>query len=89
LPAKYRLVIETRATKQLKKLDPFQQRIILSWLRKNLDGTDNPRAKGKGLSENLVGLWRYRIGDYRVICDIRDDICEVIAIEIGHRNEIY
>ncbi|MDR1069010.1 MAG: type II toxin-antitoxin system RelE/ParE family toxin [Clostridiales Family XIII bacterium] len=89
MAAKYRLVIEARAAKQLNKLDPFQQRFILSWLRKNVDGTDDPRAKGKGLSENLAGLWRYRIGDYRVICDIRDDMCEIIAVEVGHRSSIY
>ena len=86
---KYRLLLEENAVRQLKKLDPFQQRLVLSWLRRNLDGTENPRAKGKGLSGNLTGAWRNRIGDYRVICRIRDEVCEVIAIEIGHRSKVY
>ncbi|MDR2163724.1 MAG: type II toxin-antitoxin system RelE/ParE family toxin [Clostridiales Family XIII bacterium] len=86
---KYKLVIEKLAGKQLKKLDPFKRRLILSWLKRNIDGTDNPRKLGRGLTDNFSGLWRYRIGDYRVICDIRDDVCEVIAVEVGHRSKIY
>lgn len=70
-------------------MDRSAQRLILSYLKKNVDGTDNPRARGKGLVGNYRGLWRYRVGDYRVLCDIRDDALIVIGIDVGHRKEIY
>ncbi|MDR2108400.1 MAG: type II toxin-antitoxin system RelE/ParE family toxin [Coriobacteriales bacterium] len=85
----YRLMWHKAARKQLKKLDPSVQRYIDVWLTKNVDGSSDPRRSGKSLSEKLSGYWRYRIGDYRVICEIDDDICVVIAIKIGHRSSIY
>lgn len=50
---------------------------------------DDPRSRGRGLSGALAGLWRYRVGDYRIICDIRDSEMVIIAIEIGARDGIY
>ncbi len=50
---------------------------------------DDPRSRGKALTSNLVGLWRYRVGDYRVICDINDRELLILALDIGHRREIY
>lgn len=77
------------ARKQLKKLDKYTQKIILFWLDKNLEGTDNPRAFGKALRENRFGQWRYRVGDYRIIAKIEDDKLVILVIAIGHRREIY
>ena len=77
------------ARKELKKLDPYTQKIILLWLNKNLEGCDNPRVFGKPLSANRIGQWRYRIGDYRVIAKIEDDKLIILVIAIGHRREIY
>lgn len=85
----WRLVFSKRAEKQLSKMDAGMRRIIVAWLLKNVDGCDDPRAHGKGLTGNLSGAWRYRIGDYRVLCDIRDDELVVLALEIGHRREMY
>lgn len=85
----WRLVFSKRAEKQLSKMDAGMRRIIVAWLVKNVDGCDDPRAHGKGLTGNLSGAWRYRIGDYRVLCDIRDDELVVLALEIGHRREMY
>lgn len=85
----WRLVFSKRAEKQLSKMDAGMRRIIVAWLLKNVDGCDDPRAHGKGLTGNLSGAWRYRIGDYRVLCDIRDDELVVLALEIGHRREVY
>lgn len=51
--------------------------------------TDNPRLHGKALTGDLKGLWRYRIGDYRLLADINDFELVIIAIDIGHRREIY
>lgn len=85
----WRLLYSRRADRQLGKLDPGIRRIIVAWLNKNIDGCDNPRATGKGLTVGLSGKWRYRVGDYRVLCEIRDSELVVLAIEIGHRRDIY
>ena len=77
------------ARKELKKLDKYTQKLILLWLDKNLEGTDNPRGHGKALSENRVGQWRYRVGDYRIIAKIEDNRLIILVIAIGHRREIY
>ena len=50
---------------------------------------DDPRSRGKGLSSNLAHLWRYRVGDYRIICDIQDDKIIISVLRIAHRKEVY
>jgi mRNA interferase RelE/StbE len=50
---------------------------------------DDPRSTGKALTGPLGGLWRYRIGDYRVICSIEDAILRILVVEAGHREDIY
>lgn len=85
----YRLRFSARADKQLAKMDPGVRRVIILWLLKNIDGCENPRAHGKGLSSNKSGQWRYRVGDYRILCEIKDNELIVLAIEIGHRSTIY
>ena len=62
--------IETtsRFDKEFKKLDRYTQKLIHGWITKNIDNTDDPRRHGKPLTGDLSGLWRYRIGDYRLIC---------------------
>ena len=83
--------VETTARfdKEFRKLDRYTQRMIRAWIEKNLVNCDDPRAHGKGLSANRSGQWRYRIGDYRLICLIEDDRLIIIALTIGHRSEIY
>lgn len=76
------------AKKQIKKLDKQIQKRIIDYLD-NISTLENPRSKGKGLTSNLVGLWRYRVGDYRVICRIVDSELVIIALAIGHRREVY
>lgn len=85
----YTVRYSERAKKQLKKLDKSVQRLILNWIGKNLERCENPRAKGKGLVENHSGEWRYRVGDYRLICDIQDNHLTIVAISIGHQSQIY
>ncbi|KXT84133.1 RelE/StbE replicon stabilization toxin [Streptococcus sp. DD11] len=58
-------------------------------MKKRLDGLSNPRQIGKALLGPYKGLWRYRVGNYRVICQIIDDQLLVLALEVGHRKEIY
>lgn len=85
----YTLKYSERAIKQLKKLDKGTQKLILTWLGKNLENCDNPRIKGKGLTANRSGEWRYRVGNYRIICDIRDEELIILALSIGYRRNIY
>lgn len=85
----YSLKYSQRALKDLSKLDKSISRIIVSWLSKNIDNCEDPRVHGKSLKGNLAGFWRYRVGDYRVLCTINDNELVVQAITIGHRKEIY
>lgn len=78
-----------RALKQLKKMDRFDARLITSWIGKNLDGCEDPRAHGKGLTANRSVEWRYRVGDYRILCLLEDGRLIVEVFSIGHRSEVY
>lgn len=55
----------------------------------NIEGCENPRIHGKELVENRSDQWRYRIGDYRVTCEIQDEEIIVLVLEVGHRRDIY
>ena len=83
--------IETTARfdREFKKLDRYTQRMVKSWIEKHLVGCDDPRVHGKGLTANRSGQWRYRIGDYRMICLIEDEKLIILALSIGHRSSIY
>ena len=85
----YKVVFTEKAKKELKKLDKQISALIIGWLEKNIEGCTNPRNFGKGLVGNKSGQWRYRIGDYRAICEIQDDKVIVLVLEIGHRKNIY
>ena len=86
---KYRVVFTEKAKKQIKKIDKYTASLIIGWLEKNIEGSDNHRVHGKALVDNKSGQWRYRIGDYRVICEIEDEKIIVLVLEVGHRREIY
>ena len=75
--------------KTLRKLDPGMRAMILKWIDKNLEGCTNARAQGKALTGNRSGLWRYRVGDYRLIAEIQDDRLFILMLQVGHRREIY
>lgn len=77
------------AEKQLRKLDKPIQKRLLDWLEDRIEGCKNPRHFGEPLRGERAGLWRYRIGDYRVICEIQDKQLVVLALAVGHRREIY
>ena len=83
--------IETTARfdREFKKLDRYTQRMVKAWIEKHLVGFDDPRVYGKGLTANRSGQWRYRIGDYRMICLIEDEKLIILALSIGHRSSIY
>ncbi|MFI3255766.1 MAG: type II toxin-antitoxin system RelE/ParE family toxin [Eubacteriales bacterium] len=85
----YHVETTARFDREFKKLDRGTQRIIKGWIEKNLSSCTDPRAKGKGLVENRSGQWRYRIGDYRLLCDIEDERLVILALSVGHRKNIY
>ena len=85
----YKVETTARFDKEFKKLDKYTQRMITAWIDKNLEGSENPRVHGKGLTANRSGQWRYRIGDYRLICEIQDNKLVILALTIGHRRAIY
>ena len=78
-----------RFDKEFKKLDKYTQRMLVAWINKNLENCTNPRIYGKGLTSNRRGQWRYRIDDYRIICNIEDDKLVILALTVGHRRDIY
>lgn len=86
---KYKVVFTEGAKKQLKKLDKHIASLIIGWIEKNLENCENPRLHGKALIENKTGQWRYRVGDYRLICEIEDKEIIILVLQIGHRRDIY
>jgi len=81
--------IDSFAENQLRKLDRPVQKRLLDWLFDRLEGCKNPRHFGEPLRGDLAGLWRYRVGDFRIICEIQDEKLVVLALAVGHRREIY
>ena len=85
----YRVEFTKQALKQLRKMDRFDAQIILEWIEHRLEGCDDPRVWGKGLTANRSGQWRYRVGDYRVLCVILDDVVTIEVFSIEHRSSVY
>ena len=85
----YHVETTARFDKEFKKLDKYTQQMIKSWIGKNLQNCENPGVHGKGLTANKSGQWRYRIGDYRLLCLIQDQELIILALTVGHRRDIY
>jgi mRNA interferase RelE/StbE len=80
---------DQRALKEFKKLDRQVQIQVLGYLDEQVTGNGDPRRFGKGLKADLAGLWRYRVGDYRILCQIKDGELLVLVIDVGRRRNIY
>ncbi len=80
---------EKAAEKELGKLDTGARKSILRYLRDRVLAADNPRQLGKALKGELGGLWRYRVGDYRIVCQIEDAKLIVLVLRVAHRRETY
>lgn len=78
-----------KALKALKKMDRQSAARIVDFMEQRVAVLDDPRQSGKPLKGELGEFWRYRVGDYRVLCDIRDGELVILAALIGHRKEIY
>jgi len=77
------------AKRQLAKLDRKWQAAILDYLEDQIATLDDPRSRGKPLVGDRKGLWRYRVGDYRILCELPDDDLIVLVVTIGHRRQVY
>ncbi len=87
----YKIELTNTAEKQLKKLyksNRTDYNNIIQFISQ-LNNTNEPRQNGKALQGNLKGLWRYRIGDFRIITEIIDDKVIILVLNVGHRKEIY
>lgn len=83
-----RFIYSKKAQKQFKKLDSTIQKRIKIYTQE-LQTLENPRNRGRALVSNLAGFWRYRVGDYRIICEIIDDELVIYDIDIAHRSKAY
>ncbi len=77
------------AKAQLRKLDKQTAWRILDFMDQRIAALENPRSAGKALTGPLGSLWRYRVGDCRVICDIQDGALRVLVVQLGHRRDVY
>jgi mRNA interferase RelE/StbE len=80
---------DERALTELKRLDRQTQARIISFLDERVSGKENPRRLGKALRGPFSGLWRYRVGDYRLVTRIQDNELTVLVVRVGHRRNIY
>jgi len=85
----WRIKFEDKALKELAQLNSATQRRILHYLRERITDTVNPRQLGMPLKGQLSEYWRYRVGNYRVLCDIQDETLIVLVIRIAHRSKVY
>nr|CRY97821.1 hypothetical protein [uncultured prokaryote] len=82
------VTLTAEAKKDLKKFDKPVRKRIIRYLEE-VSKLKNPRSRGKALIGNLMGMWRYRVGDYRILCKIKDGELIILVLEVGHRKNIY
>ena len=86
----YNVELSESAERELGKLDALQAKRILKFLHQRVAKLDDPRSIGEALHGSRLGeFWKYRVGDYRLICKIEDDRLIVLVLRVGHRQEIY
>jgi mRNA interferase RelE/StbE len=85
----WRVEFDRDAARDLRKLGVEAQRQILRFLRERIATSEDPRRFGRALTRDLKGLWRYRVGDYRIVASIEDKRFVVLVVTVGHRREVY
>jgi mRNA interferase RelE/StbE len=85
----WRVEFDRDAARDLRKLGADARRLILRYLRERIATGDDPRRFGRPLTRDLKGLWRYRVGDYRIVASIEGDRFVVLVVTAGHRREVY
>jgi mRNA interferase RelE/StbE len=86
---KYDVVYTEDARGSLKKMDAVASGTIVSWIEKNLSGTDDPRRSGKALTGEFKGVWRYRVGDFRIFAKIEDRRLVILVLDVRNRRNAY
>lgn len=86
---KFEVLYTKKVKKSIGKLDTSIKVLIKSRIDKNLINIENPRLYGKALTGNLRNYWRYRVGNYRIIAEVKDNELIVLAVDVGHRRKIY
>ena len=89
MPLTWTIEYTATARTQLRKLDKQVARRIVDYMNERIAGLEDLRSLGKALTGPLGELWRYRVGDCRVICDIRDDALRVLVVRVGSRDKVY
>ena len=82
------VIVPEKVKKILRKMDKSVSSKIISYLDE-VSKLENPRSRGKGLTSDKAGIWRYRVGDYRILCNIVDEKLIITVIKIDHRSEVY
>jgi mRNA interferase RelE/StbE len=85
----WRVEFDRAAVRDLRKLGPDAEARVLRYLRERISGSEDPRRLGHALTGDRKGLWRYRVGDYRIVAAIEDDRFIVLVVAVGHRREVY
>lgn len=85
----WKIKYSEKATRELLKIDRQAAKRIKKYLDERIATDEDPRRFGESLTENLAGLWKYRIGDFRVIAEIQEDRIVVLVVRIGHRSKVY
>ena len=85
----WRVEFLAEAARELRKLGPPAETLILRYLRQRIATAEDPRRFGRPLTGDLKGFWRYRVGDYRIVASIEDDRFIVLVVTMGHRREVY
>ncbi len=85
----WKIEITRTAEKQITKLNKASQALIVRFLKERLKPAENPRGFGRPLHGDKAGLWRYRVGVYRLICEIQDQCVKILVLKIGHRKDVY
>ena len=85
----WRVEFDRAAARELRRLGAEAERRVLRFLRERIAGSEDPRRLGHALTGDRDGLWRYRVGDYRIVASIEDDRFVVLVVTVGHRREVY
>ena len=85
----WKVEVSQTAAKQIGKLDRAAQQRIYRFLSDKIQSSRDPRRLGKALQGDKRGLWRYRVGDFRLICDLQDQRLVVLVLIVGHRKDVY
>lgn len=80
---------DDQARRELRAIDPQVQRQILRYLQERIATDEDPKRFGKALTGDKLGLWRYRVGDYRIVCQIEESKLTVLVLRTAHRREVY